>query len=261
MRQLPELNQLCGVAYRTVRITYQNLAAAAVGALDGFRQSFADGDQEPDALRSAVQRPNLIAGLHCDADIEDIAVRAQRARDRYLFHNSRGKHQEAVICSSAAAGLELTRGRSAGHAAGFHKFIHPADMMRNLRSVPAPTARAQFKEHRTVIGITEFNVSHTLRQSQREYCTITHIGHGCFLHRRQLGRVLDADIHTIGKSRLDLLSDAKNGSLALPDEHFGTVFAALDALLDNDLGMRQPAGLSRVESVGNLLEPLDASDA
>ena len=181
----------------------RNRAAAAVCAFDSFLQSLARRDQKSGSFRGAAQWPNLVTGLHGDAYIQDTARSADKClRNSYPFHDARSKNQEAVIGASAARGLELARRHSARHAAGLDEFIDSADMMRNLRSVSATTARAEFKEHRTLIGIAEFNVSHALRQSQGAHRVMAHVGHGRFLRRRELGRVLDTDVHAIGKQTI-----------------------------------------------------------
>ena len=108
-------------------------------------------------------------------------------------------------------------------------------MVRNLRSVSATAARTEFEEHRTFVGVAEFDVSGALRQSECAHRAMAHIGDGRFLRRRQLGGVLDADVHAIGTQRLDLLADAENRSLAFPDEHLGAVLAALDAMFDDNV--------------------------
>ena len=73
------------------------------------------------------------------------------------------------------------RSQAASHAAGFHKLVDTAHVVSDLWSMSASAACAQFKEHRTVVGVSEFDVRDTLRQSQRVHCLMTHVGRRPFL--------------------------------------------------------------------------------
>ena len=235
MRQLSKLDQLRGVARGAVGIMDQNFAAAAVGGFDRVLQNFADCHQKSGSFGGAAQRTNLVAGLYGDAHIQNAAICAERLRNLYSFHDAWRKHKETVISAAATGGSELARRHPTRHAAGFHEFIHAADVVRNLRSVSATAARTEFEEHRTFVGVAEFNMGGALCESECAHRAMAHIADDRFLRRSQLGGVLDADVDAIRAQRFDFLADAEHRSLAVPDEHFGAVLAALHAMFDDDV--------------------------
>jgi len=162
----------------TVGITEKDFAAAAIGAFHSSLESVTDCYQKPRSLRGAAQRANLVAGLHSDADVQDSAVIEQSFGNLDSLRDPWRKNQKTVIGAAATGRGELDWRHSAGHAAGFNKFIHAACVMRDLRSVSATTASSKLEEHRTLIGIAEFNVSCTLCESESAYRVMAHIGNG-----------------------------------------------------------------------------------
>src|SRR6266567_150654 len=90
---------------------------------------------------------------------------------------------------------------------------------------------------------------------------MAHVSDRRLLRRRELGWILDADIHPIGKQGLDFLTDAQNRSRAFPNQYFCAVLAALDTMLDDNIGMIQSASRSCSKSVFDILRSLDARNA
>src|SRR5215471_1718908 len=99
----------------------------------------------------------------------------------------------------------------------------------------AATSRAQFKKDWAMLCIGELNVPSALRQPQCRYSVMAHLGNWLFLNLAQSCRIPHAYVDAVGKQGLDLLTDAQDGSLTLPDKYFAAVLAALQAVLDNDL--------------------------
>ena len=129
----------------------------------------------------------------------DVVVRREPLGNFYPLNPPRSKDEESVVRSAVVGGRELARRNPASHTAGFDEFIHAADMVRNLRGMSAAASRTEFKEHRTLFGVAKFDVSNSLSQSKSVHCAVAHIGYSSSLCGCQLGRVLDTDIHAIGR--------------------------------------------------------------
>src|ERR1043166_6276661 len=127
------------------------------------------------------------------------------------------KDQETVIRAAPLSRQKVARLQSASHFASLNKFIYPAHVVGNLRSVAATAPRSEFKQHRSMLSVRKFNMGYSLSEAKSSNGLLAHISHHFFVGRRKRSGILYANINAIGILGFYLLANAQNRGFPIPN--------------------------------------------